>query len=71
MLQHMKHIRNVGGSRGLGLGSDFDGIECELEMQDASMVPMLADAMKREGFSQSEIEAVFYKNVLRVYREIL
>jgi membrane dipeptidase len=40
-------------------------------MKDASMVPMLADAMKREGFSQSEIEAVFYKNVLRVYREIL
>ena len=71
MVEHMKHIRNVGGIGCLGLGSDFDGIECELEMKDASMVPMLADAMKREGFSQSEIEAVFYKNVLRVYREIL
>ena len=71
MVEHMKHIRNVGGIGCLGLGSDFDGIECELEMKDASMVPMLADAMKREGFSQSEIEAVYYKNVLRVYREIL
>lgn len=71
MVEHMKHIRKVGGIGCLGLGSDFDGIECELEMKDASMVPMLADAMKREGFSQSDIEAVFYKNVLRVYREIL
>lgn len=71
MVEHMKHIRRVGGIGCMGLGSDFDGIVCELEMKDASMLPALADAMKREGFAESEIEAVFYKNVLRVYREIL
>lgn len=71
MVEHMKYIRNVGGIGCLGLGSDFDGIECELEMKDASGLPFLADAMKRAGFTQSDIEAVFYKNVLRLYREIL
>lgn len=71
MVEHMKYIRNVGGIGCLGLGSDFDGIECELEMKDASALPLLADAMKRAGFTQSDIEAVFYKNVLRVYRDIL
>ena len=40
-------------------------------MGDAGKLPMLADAMEREGFTASEIEAVFCKNVLRVYKDIL
>lgn len=71
MIEHMKHIRKVGGIDCIGLGSDFDGIYGELEMKDGSMLPMLADAMEKAGFTASEIEAVFYKNVLRVYKEIL
>lgn len=71
MVEHMKYIRRVGGIGCLGLGSDFDGIDCELEMKDASMLPLLAEAMKKEGFSESDIEAVFHKNVLRLYKEIL
>lgn len=71
MVEHMKYIRKVGGIGCIGLGSDFDGIDGELEMKDASMLPLLAEAMKREGFSETEIEAVFHKNVLRLYKEIL
>lgn len=71
MVEHMKHIRKVGGIAAIGLGSDFDGIDGELEMEDAGKLPLLAEVMRREGFTSSEIEAVFYKNVLRVYREIL
>ena len=32
---------------------------------------LLAEAMERDGFTTGEIEAVFYKNVLRVYQELL
>ena len=32
---------------------------------------MLAEEMEKQGFTGSEIEAVFSKNVLRVYKEIL
>lgn len=71
MVMHMKHIRNIGGIGCIGLGSDFDGISGTLEMRDAGRLPMLADAMEKEGFTASEIEAVFYKNVLRVYKEVL
>lgn len=71
MVEHMKHIRRTGGIGCMGLGSDFDGIDGELEMGDAGKLPMLGDAMKKAGFTTSEIEAVFYKNVLRVYKEIL
>ena len=68
---HMKHIRKIGGIGCIGLGSDFDGISGNLEMGDAGKLPMLAHAMEREGFTPSEIEAVFCKNVLRVYKEVL
>ncbi len=71
MVEHMKHIRKIGGIGCIGLGSAFDGISGNLEMGDAGKLPMLADAMEREGFTPSEIEAVFCKNVLRVYKDVL
>ena len=55
----------------VGLGSDFDGIDQNLELADASMMPQLAAALQEAGFSENEIEKVFYKNVLRVYSLIL
>ena len=71
MIGHMKHIKNVGGIQCIGLGSDFDGVDCPLEMENASELPKLSDAMEKAGFTQSEIEAVFYRNVLRVYKKVL
>ena len=32
---------------------------------------MLLDGLKKAGFSVDEIEKIFYKNVLRVYDEVL
>jgi membrane dipeptidase len=71
MVSHMKHIKKVGGIQCIGLGSDFDGIDCPVEMKDPSELPKLEAAMRRAGFTEREIEAVFYENVLRVYREVL
>lgn len=71
MVAHMKHMKNVGGIGCIGLGSDFDGITSIVEMKDCSGMQLLADEMSREGFTDSEIEAVFSGNVLRVYQELL
>lgn len=71
MVAHMKHMKQVGGIDCIGLGSDFDGFEGIVEMKDCSGMQMLADEMVRQGFVSSEIEAVFYKNVLRIYQELL
>ena len=48
-----------------------DGISQNLEMKNASYLPQLEQALKDAGLTTEEIEKVFYKNVLRVYREIL
>lgn len=71
MVAHMKHIRQVGGIGCIGLGSDFDGISGELEVGSPAALWKIADEMSRQGFTSSEIEAVFYGNVLRVFTEIL
>lgn len=71
MIRHIKHITKVGGIDCVGLGTDFDGIKPNLEIKDASMMPLLEKALYEEGFKEEEIAKIFYKNVLRVYKEIL
>lgn len=70
MVKHIKHIVSVGGIDCVGLGSDFDGIDQNLEMKDASYLPMLEEALRKEGFTEEEIAKIFYKNVLRVFKEV-
>lgn len=71
MVRHIKHIRNVGGIGCVGLGTDFDGIDEEPEINNAGKMQLLAEEMECQGFTLSEIEAVFHKNVLSLYREVL
>ena len=71
MVKHIQYIKNLVGIDYIGLGSDFDGISQNLEMKDCSMLPMLENKMREAGFSDEEIEKVFYKNVLRVFKEVL
>ncbi len=71
MAQHVRHIVNVGGIECIGLGSDFDGITGELEMENCSQLAKLTAELERAHFTGSEIEHILYKNVMRFYREML
>lgn len=71
MVKHIQYIKNIAGIDCVGLGSDFDGISQNLEMKDASKMSMLENKMIEAGFTTEEIEKVFYKNVLRVFKEVL
>jgi len=71
MVEHILYIKNLAGLDIIALGSDFDGISCELEMKDASHLPLLAQELIRRGFHESEIEKIFYKNAVRVFKELL
>ena len=71
MIKHLKHIKNIGGIEVIGLGSDFDGIDCKVEIENASKMQILAEKIKKEGFTEEEVEHIFYKNVLNLFKEIL
>ena len=71
MVRHAKHIIGVGGSDILGLGTDYDGIDGDLELDHCDKMPLLAQEMERQGFSTEQIEKIFHGNVLRLYQEVL
>jgi len=71
VVQHIKHIRDVGGIESVGLGSDFDGISKGPEgLETAAELPKLRKALEDEGFTAAEIAAIFGGNFLRAFGEV-
>ena len=68
---HARHIMDVGGRECIGIGTDYDGIGGLLDYGTADRMTALAEGLESKGFTQEEIEGIFYKNVLRVYDEVL
>lgn len=68
---HIRHLIKVGGIDCVGLGSDFDGTSISFEIKNAADMPLLEEKLRGEGFTETEIEKIFYRNVLRLYRERL
>ena len=71
MVRHIQHIKKVGGVEVIGLGSDFDGIPNPVEIEDASQMFKLSDALLTKGFSYDEVEKIFWKNGERIIKEVL
>ena len=70
-IEHIKYIRNIAGIDCIGLGSDYDGIPGNIEMKDCSYMPRLAHELLKNKFTYDEVEKIFSKNVLRLYKELL
>ena len=66
---HAKYIVDKAGEDALAFGSDFDGIDNELEFKDASGMQQVVQALSRH-FTSSQLEKICYKNALRVLREV-
>jgi membrane dipeptidase len=71
MVKHIKHIYHIGGIEVIGIGSDFDGIENIVEIKDSSEMQKLASALNNAGFSEDNIEKIFYKNSLRLLKDTI
>ncbi len=71
MAKHAAHFKQVGGIEMLALGSDFDGIGGPLELDSCAKLPLLADALCREGFTEDEVERIFWRNAQRFFEENL
>jgi len=71
MIRHIKHIYKVGGIDVLAVGSDFDGISPELEIQDFSEMGKLVSALESHNFSTEDIDKICFKNALRVIKDCL
>ncbi|MBO5408494.1 MAG: dipeptidase [Clostridia bacterium] len=67
IFSHMEHFLMLGGENHVGFGSDFDGVDClPYGITDFSSYEAILSEMKRRGYSQSLMEKIFYKNMMRV-----
>lgn len=71
MVRHLNHMRKIGGSDVLAMGTDFDGIEPKLEIASMAEIGKLADALRKDRWPPADIEKLFYKNALRFIKDVL
>ena len=69
ILWHAEYITDKAGMDALAFGSDFDGIDNDVEFKDASGMQQVVDALSRK-FTASQVEKICYGNALRVLREV-
>src|SRR5215472_16715124 len=71
VVNHIDHIRKIAGIDAIGIGSDFDGIECTPEgLDDVSKFPNLTRALLEKGYSAEDIRKIYGGNFLRVMRAV-
>lgn len=71
VIKHIDYLKTLIGIDYIALGSDFDGIEGNLELEDASFLPLLTAELKKSGYSDDEIDKITHKNALRLFKEVL
>ncbi len=71
VVAHIDHIRKIAGIDAIGIGSDFDGIDCApVGLEDVSKFPNLTRALLEKGYSAADIRKIYGGNLLRVMRAV-
>lgn len=69
--EHIDYICQLGGSEIVGLGSDFDGIECApRNLQHPGDLPNLWNELRRMGYSEAAIEGIAGGNLRDYFRRL-
>jgi len=71
MVKHVHHMINLGGIEFVGIGTDFDGVTGELEINSCDKMPLLFDALLKSGITESQLDYIAYKNAERIIKECL
>jgi membrane dipeptidase len=67
---HIEHARAVAGVDHIGLGGDFDGTDqVPVGLEDVSGYPRLLQELADRGWSESDLEKLTGRNMLRVLRD--
>jgi membrane dipeptidase len=71
VVAHIDHVKQLVGIDAIGIGSDFDGIECAPEgLDDVSKFPNLTRALLEKGYSPADIKKIYGGNTLRLMRQV-
>jgi Zn-dependent dipeptidase, microsomal dipeptidase homolog len=71
IVRNIKHIKNVGGIDVIALGTDYDGIRQNLEVQNAGEMGKLIDGLEASGFTDDEIDKITHENAMRFIGDVM
>ena len=68
LLDHLDHIVKLIGVEGVGIGSDFDGIESTPQgLDDVADTPNITKGLLERGYSKKEVKKILGGNFLRIF----
>lgn len=72
MIRHINHMVRYGGEDIVAIGTDFDGISgVKYDIKSPDQMYLLFDALKKEGYSERQIDKFAYENALRVMKDVI
>ncbi len=71
VVDHIVHMMDKGGTKGVGFGSDFDGIETKVQgLENPLGYENLINQMRKRRFTEEEIKDVCGNNFLNYFKRI-
>ncbi|XP_043351007.1 dipeptidase 2-like isoform X2 [Dermochelys coriacea] len=68
---HFDHIKKIAGSKSIGIGGDYDGVDQFPEgLEDVSKYSALIEELLRRNWTERELRGVLRENLLRVFKEV-
>lgn len=70
--KHINHIKKIGGTKCIAIGSDFDGhIKTPSDLKNLNDITKLVQKLKSENWTEEEIKGILYYNYLRYFESII
>lgn len=69
IVDHIDHAVKIGGVDHVGLGSDYDGSDMPIGMEDVTHLPQITQALLDRNYTPPDIKKILGENTLRVMAE--
>ena len=71
LIDHFDHMIKIAGVDHVGVGSDFDGVECLPQGIDGVQdLPKITAELVKRGYSAEDLHKILGGNLLRVFAEV-
>jgi membrane dipeptidase len=71
LIDHFDHMLKIAGVEHVGIGSDFDGVECLPQGIDGVQdLPKITAELLKRGYTAADLQKVLGGNLLRVFGEV-
>ena len=72
VIRHIEHFMSLGGENNVGIGADFDGIDCLPKgICGTQDLEKIAEKLLKLKYTEDLVEKIMYKNMERIFAEVL